>query len=52
MKDFWQWSVIDYINISNDLNFTPIHKHTLQSIANENVFVINIETNVFSLSLD
>lgn len=38
--------VIERSGLGDDLNFVPTHKHTLQSIANENIFVIGDATNV------
>ncbi|MBV1923580.1 MAG: NAD(P)/FAD-dependent oxidoreductase [Flavobacteriaceae bacterium] len=38
--------VIERSGMGDDLNFIPTHKHTLQSIENENVFVIGDATNV------
>ncbi len=38
--------VIERSGMGDDLNFIPTHKHTLQSIEHENVFVIGDATNV------
>ncbi len=38
--------VIERSGLGDDLNFIPTHKHTLQSIAHENIFVIGDATNV------
>lgn len=38
--------VIERSGLGDDLNFVPTHKHTLQSIAHENIFVIGDATNV------
>lgn len=38
--------VIEKSGLGDDLNFIPTHKHTLQSIAHENIFVIGDATNV------
>ena len=38
--------VIERSSLGDDLNFVPTHKHTLQSEAHENVFVIGDATNV------
>ncbi|MCP5550440.1 MAG: FAD-dependent oxidoreductase [Akkermansiaceae bacterium] len=37
---------IERSGLGDDLNFIPTHKHTLQSLAHENVFVIGDATNV------
>lgn len=39
-------SVIERSGMGDDLNFVPTHHHTLQSLDNENVFVIGDATNV------
>ncbi len=39
-------SVIEKSGMGDDLNFVPTHHHTLQSLDNENVFVIGDATNV------
>lgn len=38
--------VIQRSGLGDDLNFVPTHKHTLQSVENENIFVIGDATNV------
>lgn len=38
--------VIERSGMGDDLNFIPTHKHTLQSLEHENVFVIGDATNV------
>ena len=38
--------VIERSGLGDDLNFVPTHKHTLQSIENDNIFVIGDATNV------
>jgi len=38
--------VIERSGMGDDLNFVPTHKHTLQSVENENIFVIGDATNV------
>jgi len=38
--------VIERSGLGDDLNFIPTHKHTLQSKAHENIFVIGDATNV------
>jgi sulfide:quinone oxidoreductase len=38
--------VIERSGLGDDLNFVPTHKHTLQSEAHENIFVIGDATNV------
>ena len=38
--------VIERSGLGDDLNFVPTHKHTLQSLAHENIFVIGDATNV------
>lgn len=38
--------LIERSGLGDDLNFVPTHKHTLQSIAHENIFVIGDATNV------
>ena len=38
--------VIERSGLGDDLNFVPTHKHTLQSVAHENIFVIGDATNV------
>ena len=38
--------VIQRSGLGDDLNFVPTHKHTLQSLAHENIFVIGDATNV------
>lgn len=38
--------VIEKSGLGDDLNFVPTHKHTLQSVAHENIFVIGDATNV------
>lgn len=39
-------SVIERSDLGDDLNFVPTHHHTLQSLENENIFVIGDATNV------
>ncbi|MGK0414443.1 MAG: sulfide:quinone oxidoreductase [Polaribacter sp.] len=38
--------VIERSGLGDDLNFVPTHHHTLQSLKNENIFVIGDATNV------
>ena len=38
--------VIERSGLGDDLNFVPTHKHTLQSIKHDNIFVIGDATNV------
>ena len=38
--------VIERSGLGDDLNFVPTHKHTLQSLAHDNIFVIGDATNV------
>ncbi|WGH76308.1 FAD/NAD(P)-binding oxidoreductase [Tenacibaculum tangerinum] len=38
--------VIERSGLGDDLNFIPTHKHTLQSVAHENIFVIGDATNL------
>lgn len=38
--------VIEASGIGDELNFVPTHKHTLQSLVKENIFVIGDATNV------
>ena len=40
------YDVIARSGLGDDLNFVPTHKHTLQSVAHENIFVIGDATNV------
>ncbi len=39
-------ALIERSGLGDDLNFVPTHKHTLQSVAHENIFVIGDATNV------